>query len=287
MLSDGLRSRRATVSAGSVCTVQRVASSLPVTRSSSAPIDPRVPAPAPRGPCCVIIPAFNAERTIGHVVSSLLEVWGRADARDDLIVVNDGSVDATAELARRAGAYVLSHAHNRGKGAALLSGIEEAQRRGATCVVTLDADGQHFAEDALRLLQHPAGAESLLLGVRNLQLARAPRANRFSNALSNFFLSWFSGTRLADTQCGLRRYPVNATLAAGTRARGFAFETEILLIAALEGWPIQQLPIQVHYPPPGERTTHFDNVRDPTRIVTTVLRTMTERHVVFRRNVSL
>jgi glycosyltransferase involved in cell wall biosynthesis len=226
-----------------------------------------------------VIPAYNAERTIGHVVSSLIDAWGSAEVSERLIVVNDGSTDATAELARRAGAYVLSHARNRGKGAALLSGFEEAKRRGAECVVTLDADGQHFAEDALRLLQHPAPNNSLLLGVRNLARAGAPRANRFSNALSNFFLSWFSGVKLADTQCGLRRYPVAATLAANTRANGFAFETEILLLAALEGWPITQLPIQVHYPPEGERVTHFDNVRDPTRIITTVIRTMTE-HVV-------
>lgn len=230
-----------------------------------------------------VIPAYNAERTIGHVVSSLIDAWGEGEVSERLIVVNDGSTDATAELARRAGAYVLSHTRNRGKGAALLSGFEEAQRRGAECVVTLDADGQHFAEDALILLQHPAPKDSLLLGVRNLARAGAPRANRFSNALSNFFLSWFSGVKLADTQCGLRRYPVAATLAAGTRAHGFAFETEILLLAALNGWSITQLPIQVHYPPAGERVTHFDNVRDPTRIVTTVIRTMTERHLLVRR----
>jgi glycosyltransferase involved in cell wall biosynthesis len=234
-----------------------------------------------------VIPAYNAERTIGHVISSLIDAWGQLEVSERLIVVNDGSTDATAELARRAGAYVLSHARNRGKGAALLSGFEEAQRRGAECVVTLDADGQHFAEDALLLLHHPAPKDALLLGVRNLARAGAPRANRFSNALSNFFLSWFSGVKLADTQCGLRRYPVAATLAAGTRAHGFAFETEILLLAALEGWSITQLPIQVHYPPPGERVTHFDNVRDPTRIVTTVIRTMTERHLLVRRKASL
>jgi glycosyltransferase involved in cell wall biosynthesis len=233
---------------------------------------------------CIVIPAFNAERTIGHVVSSLLDTWGRSAAKGRLIVVNDGSVDATAELARRAGAYVLSHAVNRGKGAALLSGLEEAQRRGAASVVTLDADGQHFADDALTLLHHPAPADALLLGIRNLERAHAPRANRFSNALSNFFLSWFSGTQLNDTQCGLRRYPVTRTLAANASARGFAFETEILLIAALQRWDIEQLPIEVHYPPPGERTTHFDSVRDPTRIIATVVRTMTEHRLIVRRD---
>lgn len=229
-----------------------------------------------------VIPAYNAERSIGHVVSSLREARG-SQGDELIIVVNDGSRDATAELAKRAGAYVLSHASNRGKGAALQSGLAEARRRGIQAVVTLDADGQHFADDAFKLQHHPAAEDALVLGVRDLARAGAPRPNRFSNALSNFFLSWFGGMRLKDTQCGLRRYPVERTLESGPKALGFAFEAEVVLFAALQGWPIEQVPVDVHYPPPELRVTHFDSVKDPTRIVATVIRTMINHYTPPRR----
>lgn len=225
-----------------------------------------------------VIPAYNAERTVGHVVGSLLEAWG-PDGQGRVIVVNDGSRDATARLAERAGAYVLSHPRNCGKGAALRTGLQEAHRRGAQAAVTLDADGQHFAEDALRLLRHPSSANTLLLGVRDLRSAGAPAANRFSNGLSNFFLSWFSGTSLTDTQCGLRRYPVARTLQSAAHARGFAFEAELVLLAALQRWPILHVPVAVSYPPQGVRTTHFDNVKDPARIIVHVLSALARHHL--------
>lgn len=218
-----------------------------------------------------VIPAYNAERTVHHVVSSLLDVWG-AGEQARIVVVNDGSTDSTARLAQRAGAYVLSHAQNLGKGAALRTGLEEAARRGAQAVVTLDADGQHFAEDAVRLAQHPASLDTLVLGVRDLAGAGAPSANQFSNGLSNRLLSCFSSVHLKDTQCGLRRYPVQKTLACRARATGFAFETEVVLTAVLERWPLQQLPVQVNYPRGNARQTHFHNLKDPARIVGAALR---------------
>jgi hypothetical protein len=108
--------------------------------------------------------------------------------------------------------------------------------------------------------------------------AGAPRANVFSNRLSNFFLSTFSGQELRDTQCGLRRYPLGRVLVCGARSNGFAYESEVVLIAALRGWDIEHVPVQVHYPPEAERSTHFRNVVDPTRIVVAVVGTLT-RHV--------
>jgi len=124
------------------------------------------------------------------------------------------------------------------------------------------------------MLLDPAPDHALVLGVRDLVAAGAPRVNRFSNGFSNFFLELFSGRHLADTQCGLRRYPVAATLALGVRADGYAFEAEVILRAARAGWAIVQLPVRVVYPPEHERITHFHPVRDPTRIVLRVLHTV-------------
>ncbi|MEZ4374420.1 MAG: glycosyltransferase family 2 protein [Polyangiaceae bacterium] len=217
-----------------------------------------------------VIPAFEAEDRVAEVVREL----SLLESGVPIIVVDDGSTDATAARARAAGARVVRHPVNRGKGAALMTGFEVAHRRGANMAVTVDADGQHLAHEALRLAEYPAPAESLVLGVRNLERDQAPANSQVSNAISNVFLSAFTGHRLADTQCGLRRYPLPRTLDLGTRDRGYAFEAEILLRASRAAIPIIQVPIEVYYPPPGLRQTHFHVVKDPSRIVRRVLKTL-------------
>src|SRR6185503_9020332 len=119
----------------------------------------------------------------------------------------------------------------------LRTGFERAHALGGAVVVSVDADGQHPAEEAVKLAVHPAAEDALVLGVRDLVRAGAPRANRFSNGISNFFLSRFTGLPLADTQCGLRRYPVEAMVAIDAFADGYAFEAEVLLKALASGVP--------------------------------------------------
>ena len=188
-----------------------------------------------------------------------------------MLVVDDGSFDGTARAAEEAGAMLVKHDRNRGKGAALKSGLLRAHALGAKVAVTVDADGQHPAEEAMRLLADPAPKSALVLGVRNLLRDGAPPANRFSNAFSNVFLSLFSRRRLSDTQCGLRRYPVEQTLALEPRESGYGFEAEVILRAARAGWPIVQVPVRVIYPPRHQHVSHFHVVRDPARIVFRVL----------------
>lgn len=235
------------------------------------------PSPLERGlvtPALAIIPAYQAAATIAEVVSDLRGAWHTALGElPRVLVVNDGSTDATTQEAQRAGAEVLEHPSNRGKGAALKTGLTRALGLNATVAVTLDADGQHPASEAVRVLCHTAPSNTLVLGVRDLAGAGAPRANQFSNAFSNTWLSTFAGRKLLDTQCGLRRYPIRETLALGARATGFGFEAEVVLRAARAGWGIEHLPVRVIYPPAGEHTTHFHPWRDPFRIVLRVIYT--------------
>jgi glycosyltransferase involved in cell wall biosynthesis len=223
-----------------------------------------------------VIPAYQAQRQLGVLLS---ELQRRARSRPsplDLLVVDDGSTDSTADLAIEAGANVLRHASNQGKGAALCSGLAWANARGYSQAVTADADGQHPAVEILRLADIEAAPNALVLGVRDLLRDGAPRSNRFSNALSNRFLSLFTGLYLNDTQCGLRRYPVKETLALGCVDPGYAFEAEVILRAARDGLPILQLPIRVLYPEKAERVSHFHVARDPYRIVRRVVQTLLE-----------
>jgi glycosyltransferase involved in cell wall biosynthesis len=220
-----------------------------------------------------IVPAYQAARSVGAVVGGLLRAWPDSQGAPLVIAVDDGSTDGTAAAAENAGALVVRHAENRGKGAALRTGLERARELGAEVAVSVDADGQHPHDEALRILCDPAPASALVLGVRDLVRDGAPRANRFSNGFSNVFLSLFSRRRLSDTQCGLRRYPVDATLALGPREAGYGFEAEVILRAARAGWPIVEVPVRVIYPPEHERVSHFHVVRDPARIVFRVLHT--------------
>lgn len=217
-----------------------------------------------------MIPALDAERTVGAVVAGLGEASRAQGVSLPVLVVDDGSRDGTRAAALTAGARVISHPENRGKGAALRTGLAAALATGADAMVTLDADGQHPPEEALRLALHPAPLDALLVAVRDLRAAGAPRANQRSNAFSNAFLSLVTGRRLSDTQCGLRRYPTRGLLALGCRADGFDFEAEALLRAALLGRPaLLEVPARVLYP--EDRTSHFHAVRDPARIVRRVL----------------
>ncbi len=190
------------------------------------------------------------------------------------MVVDDGSTDGSAEVAEQAGADVLRHPHNRGKGVALRTGLEEARRRGFDVAVSVDGDGQHPPDEAHRMHLACDDAAALVIGVRDLVGAGAPRANQLSNQFSNLVLSGFTGRRLADTQCGLRRYPIDATLALGGREDGYGFEAEVLIRGAALGMRFVEIPIRVIYPPEEERISHFDSVRDPTKIVLRVVRTV-------------
>jgi glycosyltransferase involved in cell wall biosynthesis len=191
-----------------------------------------------------------------------------------LFVVDDGSEDDTSEVAKAAGANVIRHSKNLGKGAALRTGLMVAFAAGCDTAVTIDADGQHPATEAWRVLEASADPAALVLGVRDLAADGAPSANRVSNAISNMFLSLFSRRWLHDTQCGLRRYPLPRTLELGGIDNGYAYEAEIVLLAIAAHVALVELPIRVVYPPPAKGTTHFHRVRDPARIIRRVLCTL-------------
>ncbi|MEO7095558.1 MAG: glycosyltransferase family 2 protein [Polyangiales bacterium] len=214
---------------------------------------------------CAIVPALDAAKTITGVVT------GALPHVTTVIVVDDGSTDGTADLARSLGATITVHEKNRGKGAALKTGLALAQDLGFRVAVTLDADGQHPPSEIPKLLS-PSDEGALVLGVRDLAAAGAPIANQRSNAFANGFISCVTLRRIGDTQCGMRRYPVSRTLALGVKDDRFGFETEVILRANRARMPIVQVPIEVRYP--SDRTTHFDARRDPWRIVGRVLRTL-------------
>lgn len=216
---------------------------------------------------CIVVPALDAESTLAEVIVGLRRAI--PELADAILVVDDGSRDATARVARDLGCIVVASEANLGKGAALRAGFAAARVRGFAVALTVDADGQHPPDEARRVLLAAEEPSSLVLGIRDLVRDGAPRANRFSNGISNFFLSRFAGRRLEDTQCGLRRYPIDAILGLPASAAGYDYEAEVLLRAIWAGLDVIEQPIRVVYP--EDRQTHFQIRRDVRRIIVTVL----------------
>jgi len=216
-----------------------------------------------------LIPAYQAAMTVGAVVTGVRDYCAR------VLVLDDGSSDDTAARAAAAGAEVLRHSGNRGKGAALLSGLRTLGVQGVARVLTVDADGQHLAEEIPVLLAaSDATPAAIVVGVRRKEGHAIARANRFGNWISDRLLRALAGQPLPDTQSGFRIYPVAATLALGPRGRRYDFETEVLLLAARRGLPLVGVPVRVYYPPIAERVSHFRKWRDTLRIIATVLRVL-------------
>jgi len=204
-----------------------------------------------------IIPAFNEEDTIGDVVRGL------HGAVHHILVVDDGSTDATASAARAAGAEVIEHDANRGKGEAIRTAIAELRPRGFTHVLMLDADMQHLPAEAPRLLEAAArtGAD-VVLGERRFDRERMPAARFHANRIGSKALSWFVGSQIVDTQCGFRVFRLAALDGLNFRATGYDIETEMLVKLARRNARIATVPITAVY---TGRRSKLRPVRDTTR----------------------
>ncbi len=209
----------------------------------------------------VIIPALNEELAIRRVVESALAIC------PNVILIDDGSTDATLERVADLPITVIRHATPQGKGQGLRDGFRKARELGFDAVITMDGDGQHLAEDIPRLLaaarHHP---EHIVIGARIRNKDSQPKARRRANAVADWGISWGCGVPVADTQSGQRYYPLAALELADLDADDFVFEAALLIAAAREKkLGIVSVPIDSRYQ--GEfRLSHFRPVRDVTRI---------------------
>jgi glycosyltransferase involved in cell wall biosynthesis len=214
----------------------------------------------------VLIPALNCGATIGAVVSAARTYI------EDVLVVSDGSTDATVAAATAAGARVVTHDRPHGKGAALLTGMRVLVGQGVRRVLTMDGDGEHLADQIPLLLEAADAAPgALIIGARRFDDVSVAPLKLFGNRFANRWVEIACGQALADTQSGFRVYPLREALALRPRARHFAFETEVLIRAARAQMLIHSVPVRVYYPPIAERTSHFRGFVDTVRIIFVVL----------------
>jgi hypothetical protein len=187
----------------------------------------------------IVIPVLDEAGSIGDVVA-------QARRHAPVIVVDDGSRDDSASLARAAGATVVAHPRRAGKGAALASGIEAAREGRADIVVTLDGDGQHAPADVPSLLDASRRAPgTIVIGSRAHAMQTMPRERAHALRMAGFFVSWATGATTLDTQSGFRVYPLASYDALRPRRGGFVWETEILVRAAVRGVEVIEVPVRV------------------------------------------
>jgi glycosyltransferase involved in cell wall biosynthesis len=205
-----------------------------------------------------VIPAYNEEKHIGDVVRRTRQQLG------NVLVVDDGSADKTADNAREAGAEVIVHEQNRGKGETIKTGLRHFLDRQFDFVIILDADGQHRPEEIDRFVAAGTSSEQpkLILGTRMTDLSSMPLVRRFVNRWMSGRISAVCGQEIPDTQCGFRmihRELIPELLGGAAR---FDYETEMLIIASRKGFKIASVPVSTVY---SDEVSSIHPVRDTIR----------------------
>ena len=221
-----------------------------------------------RSQTAAVIPAFQDEKHIGNIARRTRE------RLDHVLVVDDGSTDQTEQRARDAGAEVIVHAQNKGKGEAIKTGLahwldganlsSSGEDRQITWVVLLDSDGQHLPEEIDRFLEAAAlvARPTFFIGNRMDDVARMPFVRRLVNRYMSNEISRVCGQKIPDTQCGYRmlhREIIPDMLGGGHR---FDYETEALIIASRKGYRIDSVPISTVY---TDQISKIHAVRDSVR----------------------
>lgn len=191
---------------------------------------------------CVVVPAYREAGRIGTVVRQILA------AIPHCVVIDDGSPDKTADEAQAAGAVVIRHERNRGKGMALNTGFAYAREQGYEVVITMDGDGQHSPEDLPRFLEaYKRTGIPVLIGNRMAHTEDMPFIRRLTNRYMSWLLSRQMHQFIPDTQCGFRLFRCDVIPILAPRAERFAAESEILLSLADRGVRMDSVPVATIY----------------------------------------
>lgn len=209
---------------------------------------------------CVIIPAYREGGRIGAVVAEVLKYL------PDVTVVDDGSPDGTAAEAEAAGAVVIRHEVNAGKGVALNTGFKSARERGFDFVITMDGDGQHAPSDLPGFVNaYAQDVAPVLVGNRMSDTRAMPWIRRLTNRFMSWLLSREIGQRVPDTQCGYRLYKLSVVPGVPAESPRFAAESEILMDLSHRGVRIGSVPIATIY---GNEKSKIHPVKDTFRFMT-------------------
>ncbi len=217
----------------------------------------------------MVLATYNNEKTLPEILDGVL-----AYTRE-IILINDGSTDATTDLLQAYPQIIQIHLpKNKGKGNALKKGFKKALELGYERAITLDTDGQHFPDDLpvfVEAIEATTHKDAFLIGDRNMNQANVLASSARGNRMSGFWMRTMTGLELADTQSGFRLYPIKALqkIKFLTWTQKFEFETEVIVRAHWRGIPVKNIPIKVLYP--KDRVSHFRPFMDIARIVVLII----------------
>ena len=213
---------------------------------------------------CVIIPTFNESKVIGNLI------MGIRQQNLDVVIVDDGSVDNTAQISRDNGAVVLKNPRNEGKGASLIKGFDYALRNDFYAVITMDGDGQHAPEDIpyfMRLAKY--SNSGIFIGNRMLKTKNMPRTRVLTNKFMSWIVSRIAKQKIPDTQCGFRLIKSEVLKKINLETSKYEIESEILIKASRLGFKIESVPIKTVY---GEERSRINPVLDTLRFIRYIIK---------------
>ncbi len=202
---------------------------------------------------CVVIPSYNAERTIVNLIEGVSKFFQPSD----IIVIDDGSVDKTSKFASELGAVVLRLEKNFGKGRVLKTGFEFARVKGYDAVLTLDADLQHNPNEIPKFIEKFNEGFDIVIGNRMKNLKSMPIERIFSNKTTSFLISIRTGKKIPDSQCGFRLIKMDVIKSVNAKSDGFVFESEFLIKALLAGFKVGFVDIETIYNGGRSYIKHF------------------------------
>jgi len=220
----------------------------------------------------VIIPAYNEEPNLGVVLGDTKNVLQNLGLSYEIIVVNDGSQDNTADIARKNGVTLINNEKNMGKGTALINGFRKAR---GNIVVTMDADGSHRAMD-IPFLLHPflnGVSVEATLGSRfvdDIGKKSTSSLHLIGNRIINFLIMLSTGKYISDSQCGFRAFRKNALGKIALHSSGFDIESEMIIKMLKKGFTVMEIPIRVD--PRKNGFTRINSFEDGFNIVKTIIK---------------
>lgn len=203
--------------------------------------------------CIVIIPALNEEKTIGQVIDAVPESLFDGHVKLEVVVINDGSTDQTAEKAAKHGAFVISHTLPQGVGASFSAGVKEALRRKAAYAVNIDADGQMNPVDIEKLLKPIVGGVADMVTASRFKdrelIPKMPRVKRWGNNRVAQVVSMIVGRKYYDVSCGFRAYNRETLLRLNLRGKFTYTQETFISLANNNHIRIEEVPVEIR----GER----------------------------------
>ncbi len=218
---------------------------------------------------CVLIPSYNEARTIGQIVAEL-----RAQGHT-VYVVDDGSSDNTARIAHDAGAVVVKHKRNLGKGASLREGFKHIVKMGFEAVIIMDGDGQHLVSDISNFIRkmETSGAD-MIIGNRMDDVSQMPRERIYTNRFMSSLISLLSSQSIPDTQSGFRLIKSDILEKVNLKSSNYEIESELIIKSARAGFRIESVPIKTIY---SDETSKVNPFVDTIRFIVFVMKTLISR----------